>query len=386
MEIIRTLRTAHRTLNHWALPFGAAGLAFVSWHNWQQWRRDKEAFANRSQNAPSPTVEAWPTQPKVSVLVAAWNEAAHIERHIQSFLALSYSHKELILCAGGEDGTYALARPYAKDNEIVMEQQSGAGKQRAVRRCFAQASGNIIFLTDCDCVRDDESFVYPIEPIAQGHFEAVTGRSQPLNEQRRNPLVQYQWYIDLEWSRHLPKVVDGVLGRNCALSRTALERIGAFNAPAETGTDYVMSRRLTQQDIAICAETRSVVATEYPSDARSYLRMWRRWNKNLLIHGLRFWAWNDVRGVAIAAVLYSGMTLLIVLAPLVGPIALVTSLLLFATAGLNRLRKVASGASIAYAGLTPQLVAQVFVSTALDMLAVLLAVRDALHPTHRTRW
>lgn len=386
MEITTTLGMLRRQLNAWALPLGIAGCGLLALRTWRQWQRDQNTFHAKNQPVQVPQFEHWPTLPKVSILVAAWNEAPHIQRHIKSFLALSYPYKELILCAGGTDATYELALPYTNDQIVVLEQQSGEGKQRALRRCLAHSDGNIIFLTDSDCVIDDQSFVHAIEPIVQGCFEVVTGRSEPLEEQRHSPFVQYQWFIDLEWSQRLPETVDGVLGRNCAISRVTLEQIGNFDAPARTGTDYVMSRRLVEAGIPIRSQVDSLVSTEYPPDATSYLRMWRRWNKNLLIHGLHFRAWNDVRGVAVAATLYAGMGLLLVLSPLVGPIALVAVLLLFATAGLNRLRKVAGGARLAQASLTPRLALQVFASTALDMVAVLLAVHDALRPRHRARW
>ena len=68
------------------------------------------------------------TLPKVSVLVAAWNEADIIREHIQSFLGLHYPNKELILCAGGEDGTYRIAREQGHTKVKVLEQQRGEGK------------------------------------------------------------------------------------------------------------------------------------------------------------------------------------------------------------------------------------------------------------------
>ena len=49
----------------------------------------------------------------VSVLVAAWNEARLLREHIESFLRLSYPDRELVLCAGGTDGTLEIAHECA---------------------------------------------------------------------------------------------------------------------------------------------------------------------------------------------------------------------------------------------------------------------------------
>ena len=87
------------------------GLGLVALWNWRAWRRDRALAEQLHAEEPKP-VELRAT-PRVSVLVAAWNEADMIEGHIKSFLALRYPNKELILCAGGNDGTYEIARRQA---------------------------------------------------------------------------------------------------------------------------------------------------------------------------------------------------------------------------------------------------------------------------------
>lgn len=382
MEVITNLRA----LDHWALPLGALGLAGVAWHNWRLWQRNKALLVERTQPEPLPDLNTWPALPKVSVLVAAWNEAAHIEAHIRSFQVLSYPHKELILCAGGADGTLDLAQRFICPEIIVLEQQVGEGKQHALRRCLQCASGFVIFLTDADCILYDAAFVHIIEPIIHGAAQVVTGRSEPLVEQRHNPLVQYQWYIDIEWSQRLPEIVDGVLGRNCALTRTALDRIGGFDTPVSTGTDYYMSRRLAEQRIEIRAVPSSRVGTDYPVSPASYLRMWRRWNKNLLIHGTHFSAWNDLKSVLVAFALYSLVLLLPMLALVAGPLAWSLFLFLFGMASVGRARRVVAGAQLAGRRVPLGVLVHVPLYTGLDMLAVILSVRDTISPSWRSRW
>lgn len=387
MVLMRQSKTGIIQLaNRHAVRLLCVGLAGVGAYTWRQWRRDQALPASLApSDAPAP-LETWPRLPKVSVLVAAWNEVAHIEEHIQSFLALRYPHKELIVCAGGADGTFALASVYQCEQVVVLEQQPGEGKQQALCRCFPLSDGEIIFLTDADCVFDDVAFLRIIEPLARNQAQVVTGTSAPKAVQRGDPLVQYQWFTDLLWSCRLPPTVDGLLGRNCALTRDVLEAIGAFDTPVHTGTDYVMSRLLTRAGYAIHAVANSRIATEYPATAASYLRMWRRWNKNLLVHGARFGAWRDVKGVLTASLLYGGMACAPVGTLAVGPVGGVAALVLFAMAGANRLRRVAAGARLAGCPLSRHLLVRVPFYVCLDMLAVLLAVYDALHPRMRARW
>src|SRR5687768_5466499 len=91
-------------------------------------------------------------QAVVSILVAAWNEAEHIDDLIASCLRWAYPRKELVLCAGGADDTLRRARRWEGAGVRVLEQLPGEGKQGALERCLREATGEIIVLTDADCV------------------------------------------------------------------------------------------------------------------------------------------------------------------------------------------------------------------------------------------
>lgn len=331
-------------------------------------------------------LDQWPATPKVSALVAAWNEAEHVESHIRSFLDLVYPNKELVICAGGPDGTFALAERWAGPRVTVLEQQPGEGKQAALRRCLARSNGAIVYLTDADCLFSEEAFLRLIEPIVQGQARVATGVSTPKADQLSIPLVQYQWLGDLVWFSQMTQTVDGVLGRNCALVRNVLDDIGGFDAEVRTGTDYFMSRLLVKAGYDIQAVPESRIATEFPDSPRGYLRMLRRWRKNLLVHGPPFGYWKDVKGVLAAGVVYSLIPSLAILTPVLGPIGLVTSVLLFSVAVANRLRDLAVGARLAGWKLSRGWLFRLPFYTCLEMLAVLLAVRDYLDADLRSQW
>lgn len=386
MEVGTLARKLRRASDRLALPLAVAGLGAVARRTWRQWQADRKLLAQPQIAEGHSDGSSWPVHPSVSALVAAWNEAELIESHLASFLALSYPHIELVLCAGGEDGTYELAAPFAGPGVKVLRQESGEGKQRALGRCFAQATGEIIYLTDADCLFDERALLRLLEPLVRGEVKVATGVSEPLVWQREQGLVQYQWFIDRDWAAQLPTLVDGVLGRNCAITREALEQVGGFAAPVHTGTDYMLSRQLERAGQRIRGVGASRVASAYPASPADYLHMWRRWNKNLLLHGVRYRAWRDVRGVAIAAGVYGGIVLLLVLAPLVGGTSAAVALVLFATASANRVRRLLRGADLT--GRRPgwQLLAKTPLYAALDMGAVLMAVHDAARADFRNRW
>lgn len=267
------------------------------------WRRDRarlERLRARSTRPPAegPAGAPCPADepPRVSILIPAWNEAAHLGRCLDSVRALRYPNREVIVCAGGTDGTLEIARRYADRRVIVLEQKPGEGKQRALQRCLEHATGEIVFLTDADCVLDDESFERAMIPVVTGESEVTTGSRRPLDEQEADPLVVYQWMHHLFMESHLPDEVDVLFGINAAIRREALERAGGFTAPAPIGTDWLLGRRLREAGYAIRFVPLSRVRTEYPVDLRTYLRQQSRWFRNRFIYGLRFRAWRDVLG------------------------------------------------------------------------------------------
>ena len=370
----------------WRFVLGGV-LAIVALGTLRRTRDPHSAPATTDAAAVTSPWTAWSHLPKVSILVAAWNEGARIDDLLCSFSRLGYPHRELLLGAGGTDDTLTRARRWAETDPriVVREQHPGEGKQQTLRRLLPEADGEIMFLTDADCELTDAAFAGTIAPLVIEGAAVATGSSEPKFGQRRNPLVQYQWFTDLAWYDERPRVVDGLLGRNCALRRDALEAAGGFDLPVQTGTDYVLSRLLTAARYEIRFAPGSRVRTEYPETPGRYLRMWRRWNKNLLIHGPRYGAWDDVRGVVTAALLYGfvvGSTLLgIFFAP-----ALIVPAVLFALAAASRFRRVMTGARMAGVRRPWRLVMGVPLYTLLDMLGVLLAVYDAANPDRRGRW
>ena len=149
---------------------------------------------------PLPPPVDWPALPPVSILVAAWNEAARIDGHIESFRALRYPRKELVLCAGGDDGTYERACRHAGPAVIVLRQEPGEGKQRALARAFAETRGEIIFLTDADCLLTDEAFERTLRPVAIGEEQAATGGLRPLDGQLGDSFVFAQADSGAAWA------------------------------------------------------------------------------------------------------------------------------------------------------------------------------------------
>lgn len=337
-SLLVPVKKAHAWANHRAGWLFLAGLAVVGLNQWRLWRQDQARFRRRPPPAAPPPLEAWPRLPRLTALVAGWNEAEHIQAHIQSFLRLRYPHKELVLVLGGEDGTFELAQPYAGDSVRLLRQLPGEGKQRALRRGLDLALGEIIYLTDADCHFDDQSFERLLWPLAVQGAAAVTGASRPFPQDLCNPFVVSQAAAQIYAAYHAPGDASGLLGRNCAVERGLLEKSGGLDLPAPTGTDYVLAKALLRSGASIRHIPESQVASEYPRAARPYLRQQRRWLFNVYRHGARFGAWGERRNVIRTALLGLAMLAAPLAIPFAGPWLAVVWTLLALHACLSRLR------------------------------------------------
>ena len=288
------------------------GLAGVALWNWHKWRRDR-ALALRLRGRKPDPVQLKAT-PRVSVLVAAWNEADIIREHIESFLRLRYPNKELILCAGGEDNTYEIACQYAGGQVVVLEQRPGEGKQRALQRCLEQASGEVIFLTDADCLLNDNAFERTLAPIINEGEAVTTGASRPLPRGRKHPLVLHRWFTELYGRSRWGRYTDGILGRNAALRHDVLAAVGGFKVNVRTGTDYYLAKQVLHHGYPIRHVPDSVVETAYPETFGGYQRQQTRWLRNVVMHGMRFKVYSEVIRCLIPSI--GGMLMLT--GPLIG--------------------------------------------------------------------
>jgi GT2 family glycosyltransferase len=258
------------------------GLATAAIWNLRGWHRDRRRLAQLEHQ--KPVAYALGRTPRVSILVPAWNGAGTVGPCIESILGLHYPDVELIVSAGGSDGTMDIALRYEGSRVIILEQTSGEGKQGALRRCYARSTGEVIFLTDADCFLDDTCFEKTLGPVIAGREDAATGSWRPLERQRDQPFVQYQWSHHVYRELWMPAYAPALDGRNAAVKRPALDEVGAFEIPAPTGTDLALSRQLRAAGYSIRFVRESRVQTEYPETPGDYRRQLSRWFRNPLVH------------------------------------------------------------------------------------------------------
>ncbi len=119
------------------------------------------SLAARGQRPVSPKTVQQEDLPRVSIVVAAYQEAAHIEAKIRNCASLDYPRSRLeviIACDGCRDGTADLARAAAKEwwvgelDVVVLDYPVNRGKVATLNDAIAMARGEIVLTTDASAL------------------------------------------------------------------------------------------------------------------------------------------------------------------------------------------------------------------------------------------
>ena len=121
------------------------------------------------------------TPPRVSAIVAAYNEQRHIEAKLYSLLDAAYPREQLqiiIASDGSNDATVPLARQIAQQHgqyDIQVLDLPRGGKAAALNSAVAVADGDILVFSDADTLWSCDTLAQLVAPFADPRVGAVAG-------------------------------------------------------------------------------------------------------------------------------------------------------------------------------------------------------------------
>jgi cellulose synthase/poly-beta-1,6-N-acetylglucosamine synthase-like glycosyltransferase len=159
--------------------------------------------------------------PLVSVIVAAHNEEAVIERKIQNILATNYPAERLEVLIGSDgsnDRTEAIVRRYADAGVGLLSFPLQQGKSAIQNGLVAFASGSILAFTDSDCEMAATAIRTIVERLEDSSVGLVTATPRYINEaestvtQNESTYLRYEsWIREQESARGVLAMASGSL-------------------------------------------------------------------------------------------------------------------------------------------------------------------------------
>lgn len=118
----------------------------------------------------------------LSILIPVYNERAYLRRCVERVLAVELPMgliKEIIIVDdASNDGTRGVVQELASrypDNIKVLFHDVNRGKGAAVRTAIKELTGEFVIIQDADLEYDPNEYAILLQPILQGHADAVYG-------------------------------------------------------------------------------------------------------------------------------------------------------------------------------------------------------------------
>jgi cellulose synthase/poly-beta-1,6-N-acetylglucosamine synthase-like glycosyltransferase len=159
--------------------------------------------------------------PRVSLVIAAHNEAQCIRTKLENVLALDYPRERLeviIASDGSSDGTDALVQTYA-GRGITLLSLPRLGKATALNRAVQVATGEILVFSDANSMYDSQAIHALVQAFADPHVGGVAGNQcyrSAANEQAAQSGEQSYWNFD-RWMKQLQSRAGNVISATGAI-------------------------------------------------------------------------------------------------------------------------------------------------------------------------
>ncbi|MES2845403.1 MAG: glycosyltransferase [Pseudomonadota bacterium] len=225
--------------------------------------------------------------PAVTLLIPAYNEAAHVVDSIRTSLASDYPDLRLIVVDDGStDGTAAAVEAaFASDPRVTLLCRANGGKAEALNAAYALVQTEVVVALDADTRLDPDAIRLLARHFADPAVGAVAGVVRVGN--RRNALT---WFQALEYvtAQNVDRraveglnamlVVPGAVG---AWRVAAVRAVGLYSSET-LAEDADLTVSLLRAGYRIVFEDRARATTDVPDRLRPFLAQRLRWSFGMI--------------------------------------------------------------------------------------------------------
>jgi len=250
------------------------------------------------QNRKEKKLKVVPTgyQPRVSIIVPAYNEELNAERTVNHLLQSDYPDFDIIFVDdGSKDQTYSKIKEAFKDNsKVKVLTKPNGGKAHALNFGIEHADGEILVCIDADTMLRPDAISKMIPLFENEEVGAVAGNVRVGNTV--NMLTNWQ-SIEYTTSQNFDRraydyvnsilVVPGAIG---AFRKDAIEEVGGFTTDT-LAEDCDLTLRLLRAGYTINSSNEALALTEAPETVKMFLKQRFRWSFGMM---QSFWKHRDL--------------------------------------------------------------------------------------------
>jgi len=223
--------------------------------------------------------------PKISVVVPAYNEELVIERCIKSLLNLEYSDYEIIIVDdGSSDNTLKRARGLM-DSGVKVIHQNNQGKPTALNTGIRSSSGEIIVTVDADTELHKDSLRMIANRFANKEIGAVAGNVKVVTDRGiLNVLQSTEYTTGINLVRKSQSILGCVMvvpGPIAALNRDALMQVGGFSDDT-FAEDFDITMEILKAGYKAEYEDKAIAYTVAPKNLEDLIKQRRRWYRGMI--------------------------------------------------------------------------------------------------------
>ena len=217
--------------------------------------------------------------PKVTIVIAAWNEARHIAARIDNCLQQIYPSEMLeivVVSDGSTDETSSIVRSFASKGVSLVELETRMGKAVALNVGVAAAHGEIVVFADARQSFSPTAVRELVANFADALVGAVSGELI-LESNSAGPTAEgvgLYWTIE-KWIRQKEAAIDSIVGATGAIYAIRRDLFEAL-PPGTILDDLLTPMRIVMQGYRVVFEGRALafdrVAHDYSSEFKRKVR------------------------------------------------------------------------------------------------------------------
>jgi len=243
-------------------------------------------------------VDKAPTEPAVTIVIAAYNEAENIEATIRNKLEQDYPPDKLdilVVSDASNDGTDDIVAAFGSRVRL-LRQEARAGKTAALNLAVREATGDVIVFSDANSLYDPSAVRLLIRNFHDESVGYATGRMVYVDADGSiigdgcSAYMRYEHWIRT-WESRLGSVV-GVDGGLDACRRQLYRPMRDDQLP-----DFVLPLSVVENGYRVVYEPEALLREESLSSSSDEYRMrvrvatralWALWDKRHLMNPFRY--------------------------------------------------------------------------------------------------